>query len=474
MFIEDALKKMGASLPLSQDNAAFDAVLGQASYFLDLYHVSIDIQREIEDLEDQLKQLNHDCVTSLTAYAESEDSETKEKNKRTYLLKREEINKTEKLLHLKHAAALDNRKSHFVGYAANIVILQSQINSYLEKHRANSAQRDYCLLLQRFLRAQDMYFHKKYSSELYQFQVIYLLSSMQAGRLSEAFCKSAEDRTGWLRISLLAYHAFNLVYGHDPDIYNKEEKAIYTRMLVSARQLSASIENTEQNSDARGPQVDGDTTWVPDNVISKKSATLAKLVITRAKQIARERQSQLSPYQPVARDGAIGAAFGLLSVIIIAIIIVVLAALNHFQTHGVFADALFAGLDALAAFGGSLPITSAFGAALVAGNALVAACLGSVLRNVDAPSLRHEDSIGSPLAVQETVKTTGRIFKRAGITPSLAGDSHSIVINQADLEEATLSNPPSPESHAELSDSSAGYSTDYSDEELPLGRLNKK
>jgi hypothetical protein len=141
----------------------------------------------------------------------------------------------------------------------------SDIHNKLKNNRLGGEEknnlinsRDYLLTQDRFLKAQQLFYSKEYltKDKAYQFNINFLLANEGAGRPIEAFCKSAEDRTGWLRTSLLGHIAYSQEYGFDPDLTDKDQKAKYDSLFAApAHELSASIENTDANSGARGMQV---------------------------------------------------------------------------------------------------------------------------------------------------------------------------------------------------------------------------
>lgn len=140
---------------------------------------------------------------------------------------------------------------------------------------------------QRSLIAQEMYFKKEYlnADNAFVFQALYLLSNEQTRRFIEVFCKSGEDRTGWMRITLLALIAFNEVHGRDPNFRNPEDKALYHKhYLAKAHEVSCSLENTAYNSGARGVQVMKETT-TKEKVMAfdRAMAVLAKEVFSRSR-----------------------------------------------------------------------------------------------------------------------------------------------------------------------------------------------
>ena len=141
-------------------------------------------------------------------------------------------------------------------------------------------EKQFLLLLQRQLHMQDLFYNNKYAQtkNIYKFHVLYLLTNAELGRHLEAFCKSAEDRTGWLRITLLAHLAFQQLYGKDPDFSQPDEKDHYDKFFAAAaHELSASLDNTYENSNSPGLQVEAELTSSYSNIkLGKKMAGLAK------------------------------------------------------------------------------------------------------------------------------------------------------------------------------------------------------
>lgn len=138
--------------------------------------------------------------------------------------------------------------------------MQEKLVSEIAADATNSPEdKRLSLLLTRYIKMQDLFYNDKLikTKNLYKFQILYLLTNEEVGRHVEAFCKSAEDRTGWLRVSLLSHLAFNQVFGRDPDFSSKEDKKHYDEFFSAvACELSASLENTKYNSEAIGFQVE--------------------------------------------------------------------------------------------------------------------------------------------------------------------------------------------------------------------------
>ncbi len=140
--------------------------------------------------------------------------------------------------------------------------------------------RDLALFMQGHLVCEDMFYHEKYQDEhnTYKFQSHYLINNRAMGREILASCKSSEDRTGWQRVMLAAYVVFIELYGHAPQFDQTEDKRKFDTIIIQKiHEMSASLENTKYNSEARGLQISGRYTDQRIGVeIGKKSAKLAK------------------------------------------------------------------------------------------------------------------------------------------------------------------------------------------------------
>lgn len=319
-----------------------------------------------------LSDLHQQSLHLFERYLHTKDEAEKELVKNEYRSIRHRIIDIENICHAYYIHVLHRQKELFEANKSQIDQSHGQLKQLLASQAYSESEREFCLLLQRYLRAQQMYYHKEYKNDLYHFQVLYLLSCAQVGQKIEAFCKSAEDRTGWCRVMLMAYSAFHEQYGRDPDIHNTRDKAIFHDYLVSSRQLSASIENTEANSDARGMQVNSATTGVMSNDICNQQAKLAKCVIKRAKEIAKSREQGFFDRHPVVRDVLIGAVVGL---VVIGMIVATVA------TLGAFAPGLGITLGGLALVGGSIGGTVGIASGIVAGFALFTGAVGAMSRS---------------------------------------------------------------------------------------------
>lgn len=189
------------------------------------------------------------------------------------------IDTLETSINKRHQAALNEYRERYQNPAV-IAFAQGQLDKALANPNLTADLRDYLVMQKRSLQARDMFFNESYlkPENSYIFQALYLLSNAQKGRDIECFCKSGEDRTGWMRVTLLAMTDYNLTYGRDPDFNNKSDRDNYHRYYIeAAHDLSASLDNTFYNSAARGFQVAAKctTTQMPMEC-DRAMATLAK------------------------------------------------------------------------------------------------------------------------------------------------------------------------------------------------------
>lgn len=140
--------------------------------------------------------------------------------------------------------------------------------------------RELALFMQNHLVCEDMFYNEKYQDEhnTYKFQAHLLINNRAMGREIAVSCKSSEDRTGWQRIILAAYVVFIELYGHAPQFEQIEDKRNFDTIIIQKiHEMSASLENTKYNSEARGLQISAQYTDQRIGVeIGDKSGKLAK------------------------------------------------------------------------------------------------------------------------------------------------------------------------------------------------------
>lgn len=143
-------------------------------------------------------------------------------------------------------------------------------------------------LNQKLTQAKECFYEKRYkkADTVMEFQTLFLEIQESTNRHCEFFCKSAEDRTGRLDDILQERKVFKQVYGHEPT--NRHHQGLIDQEIAPlVHQYSASQQNTEQNSGARGEQIgaavnrnlgeNGDLAK-----IDKAHASLAKQIFKKA------------------------------------------------------------------------------------------------------------------------------------------------------------------------------------------------
>ncbi len=143
--------------------------------------------------------------------------------------------------------------------------MMKQIDSALQSRTGLKPFKRAVLLQQRrVLCLQHLYFSGDYKKEqnAYHFHALYLLTNQQAGAHVEAFCKNAEDSTGWLRIVCATYQTFYNLNGRDPNLAEAKDREQFNRLTAEVHnRLAVSLENTAANvPGARGLQVGGKLT----------------------------------------------------------------------------------------------------------------------------------------------------------------------------------------------------------------------
>ncbi len=258
--------------------------------FDELQKLDKDLVLDMMKLNGKLNDINQDGKTSnveiesmsklvyenLASYYESGD-----KNLVKGLEK--SINRLDKMyseLDDEFTKAMDARKENVLAESEKRKNVMERIDKLLAKPTLSSDIREHLILQRRFLVAEEMYFKESYlqPENAFTLQAMYLLSLEQLGYHLETLCKSGEDRTGWMRVTLLALTAHRRIHGHDPDFSDPEQKSNFQKLyLDAASELAASRETTSDNSKASGFQVSRDLT-IPHKPMEydRKNAILAK------------------------------------------------------------------------------------------------------------------------------------------------------------------------------------------------------
>lgn len=112
-------------------------------------------------------------------------------------------------------------------------------------------------LLELFSQAQSIFFEERFrkADHVMDFQVLFNLMQGLLEKINEFNCKSSEDRTGRLDDKMQEFMIFHEIDKKYPDTYDEDDMKKLNEYAVLVHQYSASQNNTEQNSNARGEQI---------------------------------------------------------------------------------------------------------------------------------------------------------------------------------------------------------------------------
>ena len=141
-------------------------------------------------------------------------------------------------------------------------------------------------ILLKFEQATTAYYTKAYkeADSIMDFQSLYLDINEKMHHFIEFFCKSAEDRTGRLDDERQEDGVFEDLTGQIP-LSLRDREYINSHISPYINEFGVSQSNTEQNSGARGKQI---STEIFKHLAAKpfkKSAKLAKKIITKSKKL---------------------------------------------------------------------------------------------------------------------------------------------------------------------------------------------
>lgn len=134
-------------------------------------------------------------------------------------------------------------------------------------------------------------------------QAIFIQTQSEMGNAIRFYCKSAEDRTGMVEEHVKAREAFTNDMGHVPSNQN-EETTVAEGYRPLAHEAGSSLENTRENSNARGLQVSD--RLVPENMkvetkCGKMSGTMIKEIPKRAKSLRKKESRRKKPQTKTTR-----------------------------------------------------------------------------------------------------------------------------------------------------------------------------
>jgi len=240
----------------------------------------------IENEQNKLTKHNETMKAALENYCYAANKKDKKRYEAQYRHARKHMIEIEQRIHKKEYELYKARRQTFKNEEGFCKETEKMIDILLKGLQGSNDPssielREHLLLQQRFIRNQRAYYNKEYlhAHNAYYFPVRYLLTNEAIKRYIVSFCKSAEDRTGFVRISLLAHLVFHHVHGRDPNFNDAKDTQIYNDIYAaSAVELSASLENTMYNAGsiltggARGHQVGEKTTGFKLAEIGKNNA----------------------------------------------------------------------------------------------------------------------------------------------------------------------------------------------------------
>ncbi len=132
--------------------------------------------------------------------------------------------------------------------------------------------------------------HKK-ADTVMVVQTAYITTHSLMKNPVEFFCKSAEDRTGREDDKIQEREVYRSLFGKYPTT-EEEMNHVNENIAPLVHQYSASQNNTEQNSNARGEQIGQNVNTEIDAKLDKEHASLAKKVFKKAKKLKPSPQVQ--------------------------------------------------------------------------------------------------------------------------------------------------------------------------------------
>jgi hypothetical protein len=257
--------------------------------------IKIDnLQEKIEHKKAKLRYLYENLEMSLWEYESLDGVESKKE--RTILAKKISLQRKkikEEEIPLYHAyEKLQSIKTH--NFLKKETILKAAVDSLLKAINSISNQNNSYTMaavkelnayLTDFQTAQNIYYHRQYRNKdrVMDFQTIYLKLEEVRGNFVTFFCKSAEDRTGRVDDRIQEREILNRELGPFPN--PTEVSELNSRVAPVVHRYSASQNNTEYNSGARGLQISPklNKDFAEEARLEKKSAKTAKGIYNAVK-----------------------------------------------------------------------------------------------------------------------------------------------------------------------------------------------
>lgn len=267
--VTDFIKAAGKN-PLAEFTNLWNK-LSLAEEKIDLDNLKNQYEETLQDLYKKLEMAMLKHCTNIKA-GKNGNKDVCKKIKNEILTIENKINLLERNLHL-HRQEIFLENAHLFDHA--IQALDAAI-----KTATDSKQRKELIFQKEVLLAQTIFYEDKIASPqyAYQFQMHYLRTNEYMNHCITSFCKSAEDRTGWLRVFTAAYTMFIKQEKRDPNLNDANDRARFDYLYAAKmHEASASLENTKYNSEARGLQVKEEFTCRYSNIAAGKLiAGLAK------------------------------------------------------------------------------------------------------------------------------------------------------------------------------------------------------
>lgn len=291
LYVRSFLKENGSSF---ENNTAFSRLLENSERFIceDYLRGEDSAIREISLLKEKIIAVDNELKNLANSLNDLRNEEFPDQQNSFKKLEKKFFKKLKEVYQYYEAINKIHKENYQKGYPTNDAKLKSDIYKVLrtlpkmpeKDDEIQKKMREFALTIDRHLDCLDLFHSKKYRSELYQFQIAYVLNNQVLGKETESFCKSAEDRTGWFRIRLAAHLYFIRLLGRNPNRYSEKEQVLMGDLLRVAHEMGASLDNTFYNSRARGLQLNASLLKIKIGLeIGNKIARLAKGVFDHLK-----------------------------------------------------------------------------------------------------------------------------------------------------------------------------------------------
>lgn len=238
---------------------------------------------ELESLikENDVSELYQQLEVEMENYLADPQTKTKDSIDRI----KDSIHKREKLIYDKYADYVSLKSRAYREHREEYRDLFKELKNEMGTTTQPELERIKNLII-KFEKAMDIYHTQAFSRAdfILDFQVLYIEIQEMMSNFVEFFCKSAEDRTGRVDDKVQENKIFESIYGYSPSTSAHQQHInIWISPLV--HQYSASQNNTEHNSGARGEQISSVINSHLPARMGRKHAQMAKRVVLKAKKI---------------------------------------------------------------------------------------------------------------------------------------------------------------------------------------------